>query len=81
MTWNVKGLERFEKNRAVRRLILKRRCDMLFIQELKLEVVNPRLWHFLVGHGSFSREYVSSVDTIGGLLSLWDEKFFTVEKK
>ena len=81
MTWNVKGLGRSKKKRVVKRLITERRCDMLFIQESKLKAVNPRLWHFLVGHGSFSMEYVSSVWAVGGLLSLWDEKFFMVENK
>ena len=53
-TWNVIGLGRSEKKRAVRRLISKRRCDMVFIQESKLEVVNPRIWRFLGGYGSFT---------------------------
>ena len=81
MTWNVRGLGRSEKKRAVRRLISKRRCDILFIQESKIEVVTPRLQRFLTGHGSLSGEFVSSVGVAGGLISVWDEQFFTVEEK
>ena len=54
---------------------------MLFIQESKLEVVNPRLWRSLAGHGPFSGDFVSSVGTVGGLITLWNEKFFTIEEK
>ena len=54
---------------------------MLFIQESKLEVVNPRLWRSLAGHGPFSGDFVSSVGTAGGLITLWNEKFFTIEEK
>ena len=76
VTWNVRGLGRPEKKRAVRRLISKRRCDMLFIQESKLEVVNPRFWHFLADHGPLSGDFVSSIGVVGGLITLWNEKFF-----
>ena len=43
VTWNVRGLGRLEKKKAIRRLFSKRRYDMIFIQESKLEAINPRL--------------------------------------
>ena len=79
--WNVRGLGKSEKKRVVRRLLSKRRCDMVFIQESKLEVVNSKIWHFLGGYDSFTGEYASSVRAAGGLIILWDEKFFRVENK
>ena len=54
---------------------------MVFIQESKLEEVNPRVWRFLTGHGQFSGEFVSSVRAAGGLITLWNEKFFSLEQK
>ena len=54
VTWNVRGLGRPEKKRAVRRLLSKRRCDLAFIQKSKLEAINLSLWRFLAGHRSFS---------------------------
>ena len=54
---------------------------MVFIQESKLEEVNPRVWRFLTGHGQFSGEFVSSVGAAGGLITLWNEKFFSFEQK
>ena len=65
VTWNVRGLGRPKKKRAVRRLFSQRKCDMIFIQESKLEAVDSRLWH-----GPQAGEFVSSVGAAGGLISM-----------
>ena len=59
VTWNVRGLGRSEKKRAVRRLIAKER-NMIFIQESKLHEVNSRNIRFLGGNNRIKGEYVGS---------------------
>ena len=54
---------------------------MVFIQESKLEIVTLRTFHSLGGNGSISGEFTSSVGAAGGLITMWDDNFFTVESK
>ena len=70
VTWNVRGLDRPEKKKAVRRLFSQRKCDMIFIQESKLEAVDSRLWRVSTEHRPQAGEFVSSVGAAGGLISM-----------
>ncbi|KAK8626144.1 hypothetical protein V6N13_133796 [Hibiscus sabdariffa] len=77
LTWNIRGLGRLEKCRAVRRRVQKEKANVLFIQETKAENINraklKSIW------GTDSGEIVTSpaVRSSGGLACIWDSSFFT----
>ena len=54
---------------------------MVFIQESKLQGVNSRTIQFLEGKSDYKGEWVSSIGASGGLISLWDDNFFSMECK
>ena len=81
ISWNIRGLGRSEKKRTVTRLCLKEKLSMALIQESKLQKVHLRTIQFLSSKGSFQGAWVGSNGAVGGLVSLWDENFFSLESK
>lgn len=78
LTWNIRVLGSIVKKRFLSKLIKKRKPDMVFVQETKLEAVErvdiQKIW------GSANLEFIcsGSVGASGGLLSIWNKEFFTV---
>ena len=54
---------------------------MILIQESKLQEVNERIFRSLSGKCPYQGEWVGSVGATGGLITLWDENFFSMESK
>ncbi|KAK8637022.1 hypothetical protein V6N13_064452 [Hibiscus sabdariffa] len=70
-------LNNFEKKVAVKRLIFTSKANILFIQKIKLQVVDDRVVRQLCGKSVFLNWVCSpSIGFVGGLLSLWDPKVF-----
>ncbi|XVF49610.1 hypothetical protein PTKIN_Ptkin04bG0027000 [Pterospermum kingtungense] len=80
-SWNIRGIGRAEKRRAVRRLLVNNKFDMFFIQESKLKEMNHRVQRWLWGNEPFLCEAVVSEGNLGGLISCWREEFFSMELK
>ncbi|GMJ02901.1 hypothetical protein HRI_003959300 [Hibiscus trionum] len=78
-SWNVRGLGRAEKRRAVKRLISKIKASLIFIQETMLE--SHKLWLLRRLWPSRSGCLVASPaeGSSGGLVTLWDGSVFEVE--
>ena len=66
ISWNVRGLGRSEKKRAVKRLFSKEKCNMIFIQETKLTDVNLRSYRYLGGSCSIRGEFIGAMGAAGG---------------
>ncbi|XVF65903.1 hypothetical protein PTKIN_Ptkin09bG0288100 [Pterospermum kingtungense] len=81
VTWNIRGLGRREKQRAVKRLLAKGRFDLVFLQETKLNKHNARLGRWLWGRDPFKIEFVNAIGSAGGLLFCWNVHFFQLERK
>ncbi|GMJ03449.1 hypothetical protein HRI_004014100 [Hibiscus trionum] len=79
LTWNVRGLGKAEKLRALCHVIISTRANVVFIQETKLESIKPcvktRFQRCKLGELATA----PSVGASGGLISVWDPKFFNVE--
>ncbi|XVF70808.1 hypothetical protein PTKIN_Ptkin11bG0191400 [Pterospermum kingtungense] len=80
-TWNIRGLGCLEKRRAVRRLFSKGKLDAIFIQESKIKEVRQRLVRWLWGNIDVTCEFVVVDGNAGGLISCWNNNFFSVEAK
>ena len=81
ISYNVRGLGRGIKWAAIKRLVKKHRIDMLCLQETKREQIDNTICQALWGDAEVSWEMQPASNTAGGLLCLWSEKTFKVERK
>ncbi|XVF73357.1 hypothetical protein PTKIN_Ptkin12aG0195100 [Pterospermum kingtungense] len=80
-SWNIRGLGRVEKMRAVRRFLVREKFDFIAIQETKLKEVSPRIHRWLWGNEPISFEVMASDGNSSGLISAWRNDFFSVDLK
>ncbi|KAH1077371.1 hypothetical protein GYH30_052752 [Glycine max] len=81
ITYNVRGLGRGVKWAAIRRLIKKESVDMICIQETKKETIEKSMCQSIWGDPAVSWEMQPAVNSAGGLLCLWCDKKFKLERK
>ncbi|KAK8621397.1 hypothetical protein V6N13_067830 [Hibiscus sabdariffa] len=72
-----RGLGKFEKKAAVRKLIARSKARVVFIQESKMSALDSTLLRKICGQSSnFKAEFSPSVGATRGIISLWDPSFF-----
>ena len=76
ISWNVRGLGRPEKRRAIAKLVRMEKPSMVLIQESKLEEVGGSLLTQIGGGKLNKLEFSRSVGASGGLVSVWEDSFF-----
>ncbi|KAL4279202.1 hypothetical protein GQ457_03G018040 [Hibiscus cannabinus] len=81
LSWNVRGLRRPEKVRAVAKVLRKSNARVAFIQELKLEVLKLHVYKRWLGRNFGEVEVSISRGASGGLISLWGVNFFVLDRK
>ena len=81
ITYNVRGLEKGVKWAAIRRLVKKESADMICIQETKKETIEKSMCQALWGDPEVSWEVQPTSNTTGGILCMWSEKIFKLERK
>ncbi|XVF10646.1 hypothetical protein REPUB_Repub07fG0200300 [Reevesia pubescens] len=81
ITWNIRGLGRREKRRAVRNVVISIKPDMIFLQETKREEVDRRIIRSVWGSNTDCFESSSAVGAAGGLISIWKDDFFLLQSK
>ncbi|KAL4366199.1 hypothetical protein GQ457_05G012670 [Hibiscus cannabinus] len=81
VSWNVRGLGRAEKVRAVRKLVWRSKATVLFLQESKLSTIKPGLVDRVWGSKPGNMFSVPSNGTAGGLISVVDPNVFCVDKQ
>ncbi|GMJ06950.1 hypothetical protein HRI_004364200 [Hibiscus trionum] len=78
LTWNIRGIRRSEKKKAVRGVIRRNQPKIVFIQEKKLENMGgddiKKLWNSDGIEFAFS----PTVCSARGLLCMWDSEYFQV---
>ncbi|KAL5179275.1 hypothetical protein HKD37_01G000613 [Glycine soja] len=75
------GLGRGVKWAFVRRLVRKHKVDILCIQETKKEQIDKPTCQALWGDMDVVWEFQPAVNTAGGLLCIWNEQVFKVERR
>ncbi|KAL2560106.1 hypothetical protein AAZV13_20G003100 [Glycine max] len=81
LSYNSRGLGRGIKWAAVRRLIVKHKVDLVCLQETKRENFNKSICQAIWGDSTGHWDYVPSVQAAGGLLCMWNNSTFEVERK
>ena len=81
ITYNTRGLGRGVKWVAIRIMVQKERVDMLCIQETKKEQIDKYVCHALWGDTEVKWELQSAINRAGGLLCLWNESSFRLDRK
>ena len=81
ITYNVRGLERAVKWAAIRRLVKKEKLDMICIQETKKESIERSMCQAMWGDTTVSWEVQPTINSTGGLLCMWTENRFTLQRK
>ncbi|XP_028107655.1 uncharacterized protein LOC114306583 [Camellia sinensis] len=76
LSWNIRGVEKPEKKRQIKKLLFDRKINMVLLQETKLssisEVEVRRLWH----RDRFEYMSVEAEGRAGGLLCIWNPEVF-----
>ncbi|GMI79821.1 hypothetical protein HRI_001651400 [Hibiscus trionum] len=80
LSWNVRGLRKMEKVRAVCRTIRTSKASVVFLQESKMSTLKQRVIERLKNKILREVAIVPSEGASGGLISMWDSKFFVVER-
>ncbi|KAL5137892.1 putative ribonuclease H protein [Glycine soja] len=69
------------KRSAIRKLTLANNVDILCIQEAKKEPIDKTFCQYLWGDDNVSWEFVPSISAAGGLLCLWNNDSFVVDRR
>ena len=77
--WNVRGLNNPVKRKAVREFVSSIKCNMVCLQETKLDVVDQYLMMQCIGPPFDGFAYLSAIDTRGGVLLAWDSTVLWVD--
>ncbi|KAH1034679.1 hypothetical protein GYH30_054891 [Glycine max] len=81
LSFNVRGLGKGVKWSAIRRLVRKHNLDLLCLQETKRDRIDKPLCQALWGDDDVNWELHPAENTAGGLLCIWSDKRFKVERK
>ncbi|GMI66646.1 hypothetical protein HRI_000333900 [Hibiscus trionum] len=78
LSWNVRGLGKPEKIRAVLAVMAKSKASVVFIQESNVQKINPQQARRLTG-SRFKLVYSSSNGASGGQITIWNSNAFWEE--
>lgn len=78
ISWNIRGMGAKIKLSSLRKLITRHDPSMVFIQETKLETINPKIINHLWKDSDFEWLDCPSLGNSGGIISVWKKGFFTL---
>ncbi|KAE8660741.1 hypothetical protein F3Y22_tig00116951pilonHSYRG00750 [Hibiscus syriacus] len=78
ISWNIRGIRKKEKSRAVATMVRNYKPGILLIQETKLEKCSQAIRRRIGGSILNSWTVVPAVGSAGGLMVLWNDKDFEV---
>ena len=79
LSWNMRGIGAKIKRSTLRKLIVKHNPHFVFIQESKKESLDPRTVNSIWKQANVQFTFSPSSGNSGGLISLWDASFFSLE--
>ncbi|XP_028085600.1 uncharacterized protein LOC114286624 [Camellia sinensis] len=78
LIWNIRGIGREEKRGKIRKLVNDRNIDIVLIQETKKAVITNREVREMWVRTRMEFMSVDSEGTAGGLLCIWDQRYFNL---
>lgn len=78
LSFNIRGMGISTKRNELKKLLVEEKPNCIFIQETKLEVVNPALCEWIWGNSNCDWVFLPSNGRSGGLLCIWGLNFFTI---
>jgi hypothetical protein len=78
ISWNVRGMNEYEKRIKIRRRLREWKADIVCLQETKMEVINAEVVRSVWGCVHVDWIYLGARGASGGILLMWDRR--VVEK-
>ncbi|GMI94995.1 hypothetical protein HRI_003168800 [Hibiscus trionum] len=77
LSWNVRGVGKFEKKVAIRKLVGLKKPSVIFLQETKLRNADVSIVSVLCGRQTSFKDALRPSNGLSrGLITLWEEGFF-----
>ena len=76
LSWNVRGLNDIRKRAVIKSFLRDWRCDLMCLQEIKLDVVSLSVIRSMWGLSSVGFVFLKAAGASGGILVMWIRAFF-----
>ncbi|GMI75114.1 hypothetical protein HRI_001180700 [Hibiscus trionum] len=80
LSWNIRGVRRREKKKAIRDSCRRCKANFLFLQETKVESIQLADVRKIWPRNNSDFAVSPACGSAGGLLSIWDKEFFTASE-
>jgi hypothetical protein len=74
LSWNVRGLNNPQKRESIKYWLRSWKCDVVCLQETKLDQVDLQMVRSLWGSPFVEWEFLPASGSAGGVLMLWDNR-------
>ena len=74
ISWNVRGLNNPQKRESIKHWLRSWKCDVVCLQETKLEVVDLQLVRSLWSSPYVDWDFLPAIGSAGGVLMIWDTR-------
>lgn len=78
ISWNIRGLNARVKKSSLRKLISRHDPKFIFLQETKMESLNPKTIRSIWNSDDIDWLFIPSIGNSGGLLSMWKIDYFSL---
>lgn len=79
VSWNIRGMGAKIKRSSLRKIINTKKPHFTFLQETKLESIDQKIIKTCWNSDDSSWEFSPASGKSGGILSVWDKKYFNLE--
>ena len=74
LSWNVRGVNNTQKREVIRNFLQDWRCDVVCLQETKIDCMDIRMVRSLWGNQFVDWLALDAINTAGGVLLMWDTR-------